>query len=106
MYFEGIYQLYFRKAKACWWMGKSDEARKIYRFVLDNFIEELRPEYKTLLEQNLSSLGGGPEYLSFKEYTKSLKEKFKFPFEGLDSIEKISLRYIKTCLFLLFLKGK
>jgi hypothetical protein len=106
MYFEGIYQLYFRKAKACWWMGKSDEARKIYGFVLDNFIEELRPEYKTLLEQNLSSLGGGPEYLSFKQYTKSLKDKFKFPFEGLDSIEKNFSQVYQDMFVLAVLEGK
>lgn len=106
MYFDGMYQLYFKKASACWWIGKPAEARELYRFILDNFIEELRPDYKTLLEQNLSNLGGGPENLSFKQYNNSLIQRFKFPFDGLCSIEKNFSQVYQDMFVLAVLEGK
>ena len=107
MYFDGIYQLHFKKAFALWWMGKSYECRAECRYILDNFIDELTPFYKDLLQSNLSRLAGGPEHLAFKEYTKkNYFNKFKFPFDGYENIDKNFAQTYQDMFLLALLNGK
>lgn len=107
MYFEHMYQLHFQKARSVWWMGKPNESRKIYRYILDNYIDELRPEYRDLLENNLSRLAGGPEYESFKAYKKDDHlDRFKFKFKGIEDIEKNFSQIYQDMFVLALLDGK
>lgn len=107
MYFDGIHQLHFKKAQALWWMGKSQECRKEYRYIMNNFIDDLSPELKELLQNNLSRLGGGPEYLAFKKYTKKDHfNRFKFPFDGYENIEHNFSQVYQDMFLLALLNGK
>lgn len=107
MYFDSMYKLYFQKANAAWWIGKPSESRKTYRYILDHFIDELDQSFKDLLQTNLSSLGGGPEHQAFKKYTKKQHcDRFKFKFDGLDTISENFSQVYQDMFLLALLNGK
>lgn len=107
MYFRGLYQLYFQKAAGAWWIGKAYDARRIYRYILDNFIDDLDPDNRQILQNNLSMLGGGPEYLSFKKYYKNEHfNRFKFPFSGYENIRENFSQTYQDMFLLALLDGK
>ena len=107
MYFNGMYQLYFQKAKSSWWMGKPHECRNTYRFILNNYINDLPQNYRDFLQERLSSLGAGLEHETIKTYTKKdCYEKFRFKFPGLENIENNFSQIYQDLFVLAILEGK
>jgi tetratricopeptide (TPR) repeat protein len=104
--FSDIYALLFQKAAAAWWVGKPDEARKLFRLLLNEYIDDLDPKYKKLLENNLSSLGCGPESVAIRPYTKKLKNRLKFSFDDIDRVEKNFSQVYQDMFILSVLNGK
>lgn len=104
--FPDMYALIFQKAAAAWWIGKPQEARDLFGILLDRYIDVLSDKYKTLLENNLSSLGSGPEHIAIKRYNKTLKNRFKFNFEGLESISDNFSQVYQDMFILYCLNGK
>lgn len=104
--FPGFYALLFQKAASSWWIGKPVEARKIFKCLLRDHIDDLNDRYKSLLETNLSQLGCGPEWVAVKRYNKSLKNRFKFNFNGLDTIDSNFSQVYQDMFILTALNGK
>lgn len=104
--FPDLYALLFQKAAASWWFGKPNQAREIFHYILNNHIQELDDYYKNLLEKNLSNLGSGPESVAIRRYDKSLKNKFRFNFDGLDTIDSNFSQVYQDLFILTCLNGK
>ena len=104
--FPDLYALWFQKAAAAWWVGKPDEARKLFRLLLTQYIDQLNDKYKHLLEQNLSQLGCGPESVAIKRYNKSMKDKTRISFNNFDSIEHNFSQAYQDLFVLWALQGK
>ena len=103
--YPGNYAFYFLKAHSAWHIGKPDDARKIYRYVLENMVDQLSGDYKKLLQQNLSVLGSGNPSKSSRRYKKK-KHKLKYHFKGCEDIEQnFSQTYQDICTLTL-LDGK
>lgn len=98
--------LFFQKAAAAWWIGKPDEARAGYRFILNNFSERLNDSYKKLLESNLCSLGSGPPELCMHTYIKQNENKITYKFPGLEKIERNFSQVYQDMFVLTMLEGK
>jgi hypothetical protein len=104
--FPGMYCLIFQKAASAWWVGKPQEARTLFRLLFNKYIDELNNKYKTLLENNLSSLGVGPEHIAIRRYNNSLKNQYKFTFDGLDLISDNFSQVYQDMFILTALNGK
>jgi len=57
--YEGKYCLIFQKAVSSWWYGKPHECRNLFISILSDYYGELNPNYKAILQNNLSKLGIG-----------------------------------------------
>jgi hypothetical protein len=106
IYYPGQFALLFQKAASSWWVGKPKQCRQLYQQILNNHINELSDSYKALLENNLSRLGSGPESQAIRTYYKNFREKFKFNFDGLDSIENNYSQVYQDMFVLTVLNGK
>jgi hypothetical protein len=104
--FPDIYSLWFQKAAASWWIGKPKECRQLYRNILNNYVDQLSDYYKNLLEHNLSRLGSGPESQAIRSYHHSFKNKLKFTFNGIDTIDKNYSQVYQDMFILTALNGK
>jgi hypothetical protein len=96
----------FQKAAATWWIGKPDEARAIYRHILNNFSEMLNDSYRNLLESNMCSLGSGPPELCMHTYVKDNEKKIKYKFPGLEKIDRNFSQVYQDIFVLTMLNGK
>lgn len=102
--YDSEYQLLFQKAVSAWWVGKPKEARIIFRKIKDEYKDVINEFYKNLVQNNLCSLGSGPEKESCLKYDKSKKLKIKFK-----EYEKVEKNFSQVCqdLFVLtILNGK
>lgn len=106
VHFPGLYGLIFQKAASAWWIGKSQEARNLYQILLNNYIDEMDDYYKTLLEKNLSSLGSGSERIAIRRYNKSLKDRLKFSFDGIETVTDNFSQVYQDLFILTILNGK
>lgn len=105
--YPGIYGLWFQKAAAAWWYGKTEESRELFRYILDTYIDALAPAYRSLLETNLSRLGSGPESQAIRTYFKDKhRSLFKFMFTGLDLVDKNFSQVYQDLFVLTLLDGK
>lgn len=104
--FPGMYVFLFQKALSSWRIGKPQEARQLYKEILNSCIDELNDTYKILLENNLSSLGCGPENIAIRRYNKSLKDKLKYKFSGIEEISDNCSQVYQDIFILTCLNGK
>lgn len=103
--YPGYYAPYFVKSCASWQIGKPDESRKGYKYILDNFLHDLNPFFKKLLQNNLMNLGSGSENEAFISYNKE-QNKLKYNFEGSDNIIKNYSQVLQDIATLTLLNGK
>jgi tetratricopeptide (TPR) repeat protein len=102
--YVGDHSFYFQKACAAWNIGKSMEARKTYKYILDNFFDQLNNDYKKDLENNLIRTGFTNQRNVVKY--KRDKDELKFKFDSYEKIEEnFSQVYQDICLLTL-LDGK
>jgi len=104
--YPGRYGLFFQKAAAAWWIGKAQESRQTYQFILDKYINDLPVQYRNLLQNNLSQLGSGPESQAFIRYNNKLHNRLKFKFNGSDSITENFSQTYQDIFILAVLNGK
>jgi hypothetical protein len=104
--YPGRYGFYFQKAAASWWLGKPLECRQTYRYILNNFIHQLTPHFRDLLQYNLSRLGSGPESQAFRKYTSDLYSRLKFKFSGSENIQQNFSQTYQDMFVLSMLNGK
>jgi len=103
--FPSLSCLIFQKAAASWWIGKPNEARILFRSLVD-IVDTLPEKYRNLLELNLSSLGSGPESQAIRTYTRDLYNRYKFKFNGLEKIDKNYSQVYQDLFILSVLNGK
>lgn len=104
--YPGLHCLLFQKASASWWVGKPKQCRQLYQILLNEHIDQLSDNYKNLLENNLSRLGSGPESQAIRPYNKNLKDKLKFSFDGIETIEHNHSQVYQDMFVLTALNGK
>lgn len=104
--FPGMYALIFQKAISAWWIGKPQQSRDLFKLLLNEHIYDLNDRYKQLLENNLSSLGAGPEHIAIRRYDISLKDRYKFSFDGIYSIHQNFSQVYQDMFVLSCLNGK
>lgn len=104
--YPGKYGFYFQKASSSWWLGKSQQCRKLYQYILENYIDDLGSSYKQLLQHNLSHLGSGPESQAFRKYRKNMHDRLKFKFDGSENINENFAQTYQDLFILAILNGK
>lgn len=104
--YHGEYAFYFQKASSAWYLGKPQECREIYQHILKNFIDIVPGGYKKLLQENLSRLGSGPEYLAFRKYTQNMHDRLKFKFPNSENIVENFSQTYQDLFILGLLNGK
>lgn len=102
--YVGEYVLPFQKAVAAWWIGKGSEAREIFHFLSKNYFNDMTPFYQKLLQQNITSLGSGPD--PFLTYTKDKHPELIYKFPGSENIERSYAQTYQDIFVLSALNGK
>lgn len=100
--YEGEYCLVFQKAVAAWWISKLSESRKLFMTMPDRY--ELSENYINYVQRNISSIGVGPRVFDY--YDQGLKDRFRFPFPGIELIEKNYSQVFQDMFILAILNGK
>ena len=81
--YNGVQGLVFEKAVAAWHWGRANESRMLFGVLKDDFLDSLDKDHVAAIERNLLFLGTGGKSL---RYTDAMKNRFKFPFKGFDTI--------------------
>ena len=102
--YEGEYVLIFQKAVTSWWIGRGKESRELFHYLVDNYTPFMNKLYKDLVQQNITSLGSGPD--PFIRYNSSLYSKLKYTFPGAEDIEKNYAQTYQDMFILTMLNGK
>ena len=100
--FPGEYALYFQKAVAGWWIGRCDEARSLFRHLLDNYT--MRQEFVDACYNNLSMIKG--VMYTTLPYNKEDHSRLKYKFKNSDKIEKNYSQTYQDLFVLAALDGK
>lgn len=100
------YMLIFQKAVSAWWFGKPSESRSLFQKLKNEYKERLNEYYFQKIEQNITSLGSGPESVSCVRYNKSKFDKIKIKFKNLENIEKNFSQTYQDIFVLTVLDGK
>lgn len=103
--YESKYMMLFQKAVAAWWIGKSKESRNLFQEIKEKYRGKIREDYIHLLQRNLCSIGSGTEEESATRYIKN-RDKLRFPFFDLESIEKNFSQACQDLFVLTVLNGK
>lgn len=103
--YDGDFALYFLKAHSSWHIGKPDQARSTYKYILDNMIDKLNKPYKDLLQTNLSCLGSGSPSKAVRKYKRS-ENKLRYSFKGSENIEQNYSQVYQDICVLTLLDGK
>jgi hypothetical protein len=104
--YSGDHLLLFQKAVAGWWWGKGMESRELFRKLVDNYWDKLDESHKNSVEQNITSLGSGPESISFQPYKKEDHSKLRYKFPGSSSIERNYSQVFQDMFILSMTNGK
>jgi hypothetical protein len=102
--YEGEYVLIFQKAVTSWWIGRGKESRELFHYLVDNYTPFMNKMYRDLVQQNITSLGSGPD--PFLMYKSNLYSKLKYKFPGAEDIENNYAQTYQDMFILTMLKGK
>ena len=86
--FTGMHVLLFQKAYLSWSVGKPDQARQLYQYLIDNHISEMSPQQRDILQNHVMTLGHKSPDEYTREYKKEFHHRLKFKFDGSENIEK------------------
>jgi tetratricopeptide (TPR) repeat protein len=101
--YENRYQLEFQKAVCSWWIGRAQESRDTFA----NLVKQgptLSEKYKTMVQNNITSLGSGPN--PFLIYRKGFHSELKYKFPGSETIENNFSQTYQDMFTLTMLNGK
>lgn len=101
--YPGKYALIFQKAVAAWWIGKTMEARELLQQLI--LVKDIMtPRYVQLVQNNITSLGSGPD--PFLRYTSSMHPSLRFKFKDSDKIVSNYSQTYQDMFILSMLDGK
>lgn len=104
--YPGKYGLIFEKAVSGWWWGKSSETRKLFHLLADEYNHEMNEIYLDAVQNNLSTLGSGPESQAFVYYKKDYHSSLRFKFKDSEKIENNYSQVFQDIFVLSMLNGK
>lgn len=99
----GNYMLTFQKAVAGWWIGRTMEARELLQELV-GLKDIMSPRYVELVQNNITSLGSGPD--PFLRYTSSMHPSLRFKFKDSDKIQSNYSQTYQDMFILSMLDGK
>jgi hypothetical protein len=102
--YHGEYGFIFNKAVSSWWMGLNKQSRTLFHELANNHINDMDELYKNLTQQNITSLGSGPN--PFIQYTSDLHDKLKYDFPGSKFIKRNFSQTYQDMFVLTMLNGK
>ena len=101
--YPGKYGIVFQKAVSSYWWGKSDECRKIFQDLKNNYdLDEVH--YKSVGDNLMRLASNVPEHQI--KYDKSRYEKVRHKFDGLETIEQNYSQIFQDMFILAILNGK
>lgn len=100
--YPGWYSLLVEKAIAGWWIGRCDESRELFRYVMDNY--SMVEGYAELCRTNLAKIGGN--IFPITPYTREKHSELVFKFKGSDKIKKNFAQTYQDMFVLAALDGK
>jgi hypothetical protein len=101
---EGKYVFIFQKAVTSWWVGQGKLSRELFFDLAHNYKNELSERYRNLIQQNITSLGSGPD--PFLRYTSLNHSQLKNKFPGSEDIIKNHSQTYQDMFVLTALNGK
>lgn len=104
--YKGIHNLYLEKAFSSWWVGKSDETRKTYQYILKNFLSNLNEQEKKHLECQIIEKNIPLQTKTFIPYSKEYAYNFTYEFNNKGKIEKNFSQCLQDMFVLYCLDGK
>jgi hypothetical protein len=104
--FPGIYGPILQKAICSWWVGKPNDARRLYQYLIDNYRSDMTETDKNILQNNTMALG----FKAPDEYTRQYKQIFhdrlKFKFKHSESIKENYSQAYQDMMVLFLTNGK
>lgn len=100
--YPGEYALFFQKAVAGWWIGKCDEARELFRWIMDTY--SMNEVFTTASRNNLIRIKGN--IFPITTYTKEKYPELLYKFSGAHIIEKNYSQTYQDMFVLSMLNGK
>lgn len=100
--YEGEYVLVFQKAVSAWWISKLQESRMLFISMPDKY--SLSEAYVGHVQQNINTIGVGPR--TFDYFSKQKANRFRFPFHGIEKVERNYSQVYQDMFVLAALKGK
>jgi GR25 family glycosyltransferase involved in LPS biosynthesis len=101
--YPGKYGIVFQKAVSSYWWGKSDECRKIFQDLKNNYtLDEVH--YKSVGDNLMRLASNVPEHQI--KYDKSRYEKVRHKFDGLETIDQNYSQIFQDMFILAVLNGK
>jgi hypothetical protein len=100
--YSGATGFIFQKAVAAWWVGKGKESRDLFFSLANN--PELPKQYKESVQNNITSLGSGPD--PFLRYVSGYQSSLRHKFKGSEKIEKNFSQTYQDMFVLTMLDGK
>ena len=104
--YPGKYGLPFEKAVAGWWWGRPTESRKLFRDISDEYFDKMDQPHYNAVNNNLHTLGIGPEWVTHKHYDQSKHSKLRYKFPGSEKITKTHAQVFQDLFVLSMLNGK
>jgi len=102
--YPGEYALVFQKAVTSWWIGQTKQSRELFHLLAEKYKSVMNDFYKGLVQQNITSLGSGPD--PFLRYDISKHPQLKYKFKGSENIRKNYSQTYQDMFILTMLDGK
>jgi len=100
------YALIFEKSISAYWWGNNMECRKLLQNIVNDYWDELDDSHRSMVENNITRLGSGPESQAFTYYQKDEHDKLRFKFKDSKKIEKNYSQVYQDLFILSMLNGK
>lgn len=84
--YQGKYVLLFEKAMSAWWIGRGQEARKIFQVLIHEYNDKLDYSHRQSISSNAISLGCGPLEVCHVPYN-SNAHRLRYEFNNYSKIE-------------------
>lgn len=104
--YVGKYGLIFEKAVSAWWWGKTMESRRLFQELVDKYRNIMDQNHLNLVNKNITSLGSGPESVSFVRYDGSKHDSLRFKFKNSTKIKRNYSQVFQDMFILGALNGK
>lgn len=102
----GKYLLIFQKAVAAWWWGKGAESRELFQDLVNNYWEGMDDSHRTVVEDNITRLGSGPESQAFHTFTREDYTKLRFKFPDSNQVDRNYSQIYQDLFILSMTNGK